>query len=142
VKELNDPIRYLDIYKMHPFGNVIVEFNMTPEEIKGLIQSSLPRGDRIDLYVSGIEYTATQTAAGKVVNIELKKEDGSLLDESKTYRVGLNNYVASAYTFPHQDPGTSTNKKIADIMIQYLKSGVDAAKYKGLVRARKEVANR
>lgn len=139
VDELKGSIRYKEIYAMHPFGNVVVAIDMTPAEIRGFIEYDFKRHREIDVQVSGIEVTVECTEDRQLKAVEIRKEGGGLLEEGKTYRVGMNDYMVSAYKFPHLDPGTSTETKIVDIVIQYLKNGVDASRYKGLARTHEKV---
>lgn len=134
-----------DVYNMLPFGNDVVALIMSPQEIRDLIANSFTAANGIDLQVSGIEYTVNyseDTAAGIRINsIDIVTPDGAPLDESKTYWVGMNSFIYAAYQFNHQDPGQSTNKKMADIMIDHLAKGVNAQQYKGVKRARAKLVN-
>lgn len=106
------------IYELEPFGNIVTKFNMTPAEIRSLLTYSL-RYSSIDLYVSGITYNAT--IEGDVVSkIDLLDKTGAPLDESKTYVVGIADFVANSYKFTHADQGTSTYTTIADTIIAYI----------------------
>ncbi|HLP47793.1 MAG TPA: bifunctional UDP-sugar hydrolase/5'-nucleotidase [Candidatus Kapabacteria bacterium] len=115
-----------NIYKMLPFENDIVQFEMTPAEIKSLIEYSYRKQDKFDLKVSGIEYTVLVQAdsePGKpsiIKGIELRDEAGNLLSENKSYKVGINDYIASAYKFTHRDPGKALKTLIAPLLIDYL----------------------
>ncbi len=141
VDELKGSVRYRDVYAMHPFGNVVVVLNMTAAEIRGLIQYDYERRKETDLQVSGIDFTVKRTGDHRVKAVEIKTREGGQLAEDKTYRVGMNNFMVTSYKFPHQDPGTSSEMKIADIMVQHLKKGVDAAQYKGKVRIHEQIVN-
>ncbi|MCP5104495.1 MAG: bifunctional metallophosphatase/5'-nucleotidase [bacterium] len=121
-----------DVYKLLPFGNDIVQFEMTPTEIKTLFKNDYQGRKRFDLGVSGIRYTVITTPAadGKVdvKDVELRDNTGALLDETKTYKVGMNNYMASTYKFTHRDAGRALQTTIAETLIDYLQSGADVCK--------------
>ena len=136
IGKMFETVRLKDVHAMLPFGNDVVVIAMTPKEIRGFIANDFKRGNEPDLQVAGIEYTVRHKQDFTIDGIDIVTADGKKLDESKTYRVGLNNYIVTAYEFEHQDPGTSTHKKLVDIMIDYLKKGVDAQKYKGIKRAK------
>ena len=126
LNQLGPEVRLKNIYKMLPFENDIVQFEMTPAEIKSLIRYSYRRQNKFDLKVSGIEYTVLVQAGlepGKPVivkDIELRDESGNLLTENKTYKVGINDYIASSYKFTHHDPGKAFKTLIAPLLIDYL----------------------
>ncbi|MCU0289782.1 MAG: bifunctional metallophosphatase/5'-nucleotidase [Acidobacteria bacterium] len=118
-----------NIYRMLPFENDVVIFEMTPAEIKSLIANSYRRQNELDLKVSGIQYTViVQENAGPgkplvIKDVELKDEAGNLLDENKKYKVGINDYIASSYKFTHKDQGKALKTLIASVVIDYLQSG-------------------
>ena len=141
IGKMYETVRLKDAHAMLPFGNDVVVIAMTPEEIRGFIANDFKRGNEPDLQVAGIEYTVLHDKNFAIKDIDIVTTDGKKLDESKTYRVGLNNYIVTAYEFQHQDPGKSSHKKLVDIMIDYLKKGVDAKKYKGIERAKAKLVN-
>jgi len=109
-----------DIYSLHPFSNVIVIFNMTPDEIRSLIAYDYSKRKRRSLKVSGIRYDIYRSGKFEISKILLKTPDGKCLDESKTYSVGMNNYIATAFKFKHKDPGKTVMVTLAENMIKYL----------------------
>ena len=140
---LGPSIRLMDIYKMLPFENDIVLFEMTPAEIKTLITYSYKRRNNFDLKVSGINYTILVQAGSEpgkppvIKDIELKDEAGNVLDENKSYKVGINDYIASIYKFTHQDPGKALKTIIAPLVIDYLQKEKDAYNvYKNIKKIR------
>ena len=129
-----------DVYTLEPFGNLIVQFDMTPAEIRSLIKSSWEKRLEIDLQVSGITYIVRIDSARQVKDIQLSNPDGSPLAEGRTYKVGLSSYIASSYKFAHQDPGRSLQATVNEDLIRYLQSGVDLGVYRDVRRASWEIA--
>lgn len=129
---LGKEVRMEDVYKLLPFGNDIIRFEMSTAEIKEFITNDYEKYKNFDLKVSGIEYTVVvKPAAGgaiEVTAVELRDASGALLDDGKTYAVGFNGYVASAYKFSHQDPGKALQTTIAQTLIDYLHRGGDVCK--------------
>jgi 5'-nucleotidase len=117
---LGKEVRIKNVFEMLPFGNEIIQFEMAPAEIKSLIKFSYEKRQGLDLLVSGIEYTVLRTAEYEVKDVELKDTVGKLIDEGKTYKVGMNNYIASSYKFAHHDPGKSLQTIVAQTLIDYL----------------------
>lgn len=139
VNRLAPTIRLKDIYALHPFENGVVQFKMSTSEIKSLIKSEYERHKRLDLLVSGMRYIVKATWSGEVKAVELMDEKGQLLDETKTYTVGMNDYMAGTIKFPHQDPGTSLMVTVNEAIIQYLQQEKDACK--GIEKLRVLVVN-
>ncbi|MDQ1351321.1 MAG: hypothetical protein QG657_1623, partial [Acidobacteriota bacterium] len=144
---LGPEVRLKNIYKMLPFDNDIVQFEMIPAEIKTLLQHTYRKEKGFDLKVSGIEYTVLVTPASEpgkpftVKDIELRDEAGNLLDESKTYKVGINDYIASRYTFTHKDPGKALKTLLAPLLIDYLQKGGDVCKNIKKIRTHEKEVN-
>jgi len=122
MNKLEGEVTIKDVYTMFPFENEIVQFKMSTA-----------------LMVSGIKYIVKHTITNEVKTIELINEKDKFLDESKTYNVGLNSYVASVYKFSHKDPGRSLKTGVADAIIQYLKQKRDLTIYSGIQRTFEEL---
>jgi 5'-nucleotidase / UDP-sugar diphosphatase len=135
VGRLPKAITLRDAYKLDPFGNEVIEFVMTPEEIRGLIKSGFEKRGELDLQVSGITYIVRSDGGTKVREIVLRRPDGSALPEDRTYKVGLSSYIASTYGFAHQDSGRSLRTTTVDALIQFLEQGPNLAGYANVVRA-------
>jgi 5'-nucleotidase / UDP-sugar diphosphatase len=125
LKHLGPTIALKDIYTLHPFENRVVRFAMTPVEIRSLLEADYERHKRLDLLVSGIRYRIKHTGEGKVIAVELEDENGQPLDETKSYTVGMNDYMASTSTFQHRDPGQSLAVTVNDTLIRYLEQETD-----------------
>lgn len=126
-------ILYRDIFRLDPFGNQVVVFEMTLPEIKSLILNAYNRNKEADLMVSGMTYTALVDGDGSCVGVEMKGTDGQPLDPAKTYKVGMNSYISASYTFDHADPGTVNYETTAQTLISYLKK-VQKVDYQGTRR--------
>jgi len=141
LNRLPQAITLKDVYTLEPFGNPVVRFDMTPAEIRSLVQSSFERNNAIDLQVSGLSYEVRTDTEKRVREIRLRLPDGSPLAEDRTYSVGLSSYIGSSYTFSHKDPGRSLQTTVADALLGYLESGADLGVYtRDLVRALAERA--
>ena len=139
--ELGKEVRMKDVYKLLPFGNDIIRYEMSTAEIREFITNDYEKYKGFDLKVSGMEYTVVvRPMAGgevEVTAVELRGASGALLDDSKTYSVGFNSYVASSYKFSHQDPGKALLTTIAQTLIDYLGKGGDICKDIEKVRTHK-----
>ena len=109
-----------DIFRLDPFGNEVVTYTMTYNEIKSLIINSYNRDKSFDLMPSGMTYTVIVDADGLCTDVEMKYLQGNLLDPAKTYTVGVNSYISASYTFDHKDPGTTNYNTTAQTLLDYL----------------------
>jgi len=126
-----------DIFRLDPFGNQVVTFKMTCDEIKSLICNSYNRDKSPDLVPSGMTYTVILNSDGLCTDIEMKDKSGKLLDEAKTYTVGLNSYISASYKFNHTDPGTTSYSTTAQMLLDYL-GDVMKVNYAGVRRVSSE----
>lgn len=136
---LSRTVRMKDVYAIEPFDNEVVVFEMSPEEIRSLIRYDYEHIGPMDLQVSGLEYTVVVDREEKLLNVDLKMTDGKKLDESGTYTVGINNYIASAYRFDHRDPGHSSYTKVVNVLISFLKGKVNSHNIKNVKRIHEKI---
>jgi 2',3'-cyclic-nucleotide 2'-phosphodiesterase (5'-nucleotidase family) len=126
-------IRLKDIFRLDPFGNQVVTYTMTYEEIKSLICSAYNREKEIDLVPSGMTYMVTVGPEGLCTDVEMRDLSGNLLDAAKSYTVGLNSYISASYKFKHADPGTTNFKTGAQTLLDYL-GEIKKVNYSGVKR--------
>lgn len=114
-------VKVKDVYRIDPFGNQAIVYNLTCSEIRSLLKNSR----RGELKVSGINIFY-----GNNDVIRLQSYDGKLLDETRTYRVGLSSYIASAYTFDHEDKGQNSYITTAQCLMDFIedKKQIDYSK--------------
>lgn len=122
-----------DVFRLDPFGNQVVTYTMTYDEIKSLILNSYNRDKSVDLAPSGMMYTVIVNAEGLCSDVEMKDLAGNLLDANKSYTVGLNSYIAASYKFNHKDAGTTNYNTTAQTLLDYL-GDVKKVNYAGLNR--------
>jgi len=113
------PIRVKTIYALDPFGNELIKYEMTPDEIKSLIRNASDHG-HVDLQISGGQYTLHINQEDEVQEIVLLDSQGNDLNPDSTYQVGLNSYIASSYEFDHRDEGKSLYVTTAQNLIEYI----------------------
>ncbi len=113
-------IRLKDIFILDPFGNQVVTYTMTQDEIKSLICNAYNRDKQIDLIPSGMTYTVTVNSEGLCSGLEMKDMSGRILDATKKYTVGINSYISASYKFDHNDPGVTNYNTSAQTLLDYL----------------------
>ncbi len=118
IPEGNIPLK--QIYLLDPFGNKVIIYKMTYDEIKALVLNSFNRSREIDLYVSGMSYTILTDSKGNGIDVEMKTIAGKNLDKNKIYKVGMNSYISSSYEFSYTEKVAETNKTSAQTLLDYL----------------------
>lgn len=126
-------IKMKDIFRLDPFGNQVVTYTMSVDEIKSLICNAFNREKEIDLAVSGMTYTIIKDENGSCKDLEMKDNSGKLLDNGKKYTVGINSYISASYKFDHADPGTTNFNTSAQTLLDYL-GDVKKVNYSGAKR--------
>jgi len=110
-----------DVYRLDPFGNELVVYNLTGEEVVRMLSAAIDKYG--PAFVSGITYEIT---LGKnpfdVKKLVVKNPDGSKFDLKRTYKVAMNSYLASVCSYEKQDQGQSLFVPCSDKMIEFLKS--------------------
>lgn len=110
-----------DIYRLDPFGNSIIVYEMTLTQIRQLLKNAHHKGDlSVDLLPGGMKYTI-YTQNGEATQIILTDMQGNPMDENKTYKIGMNSYIATSYLFDKQLPHQEMQIKATDALITYLK---------------------
>lgn len=110
-----------DVFRLDPFGNNMVIYELTPAEIRSLLMNShRPYSQQVDLVPSGIKYQI-HTRDGKATRVTLTDMEGKPLNESHKYKVGMNTYISSSYPFKHSSPGEELPSTTSDALIEYLK---------------------
>jgi 2',3'-cyclic-nucleotide 2'-phosphodiesterase (5'-nucleotidase family) len=107
------------IYKLDPFENEVIVYHMTLFEIQALLRYAC-RYNQIDFQISGAKYTyhtATQTVA-------LTDYNNVPLSPAKTYKVGMNSYIASMVipfvTPPPATSGENLSVTTAATLVDYI----------------------
>lgn len=116
------PVTKRDIYAVDPFGNTMLVYALTPAQLRDLLAGSYQTASkRADLLPSGLCYTL-HTHDGHLTAITMTDMDGRPLDENRTYRVGMNSYVAASYAFDHSNLVLTTAETSEDLIIRHLQS--------------------
>ena len=121
------------VYRMDPFGNEVIAYDLTGEEVLRLLETAYFADYEAPSFVSGIQYEMTLDKQGKVKKLQVKMEDGSPFNLKKTYKVVLNSYLDKVCRYEKKDSGRGLFRTTADYMIEYLEKqpGVD---YQGVKR--------
>jgi 2',3'-cyclic-nucleotide 2'-phosphodiesterase (5'-nucleotidase family) len=122
-----------DVYRLDPFGNMVISHKMNAAEIKSLICTSYDREKQLELEVSGMTYSVQPNQDGTCKDVEMLDISGKPLDADKEYAVGINSYISTSYKFDHRDPGTSTYTTGVQALIDYL-GAVKKVNYSGVKR--------
>lgn len=126
-----------DIYTLDPFGNEIILFEMTGKELQEMLTNAIALDGHSPLIPSGVHLKYIFEKSGEkesLKSIELLTDKGTPLDLEKNYRVVMNNYVATVYSFPKKETGKSLYETTANATIQWLENCGMAPDYSGVKR--------
>lgn len=112
-----------DVYCLDPFGNELVVYNLTGEEVVRLLSAASHIDDYGPAYVGGITY---EIKIGKdkndVKELIIKNLDGTKFDLKRTYKVAMNSYLASVCEYEKQDEGKNLFIPCNEELIKFLKT--------------------
>jgi 5'-nucleotidase len=117
------PFTVSDVLRLDPFGNDLVQFTLTGQELKdmliathdGDIEYGFPK-------VSGIlcDVVFDKNNAKKIKELKITLPDGGKFDLKKTYQVVTNSYAAAIANSPRKDQGRDLNRTTAAVIQDYL----------------------
>ncbi|MCQ2320708.1 MAG: bifunctional metallophosphatase/5'-nucleotidase [Bacteroidales bacterium] len=111
------PITVKDIYTIDPFGNEIVVFEMTGQQVKNFIVDTYRKNGGYPSYVSGMTYEMQTN--GKL-SAYVTTNSGRF-STKETYKVAMNSYMASTVRFESLDDGQSQYMTSEEMMIEFLR---------------------
>lgn len=120
-----------NIYQLDPFGNELIVFNLTGDEIYALMEAAWPVDGGTPLLASGITLSVKPDRQGRGERFTILTEKGLPLKRSHTYRVAMNSYMAQVYKYDHTDPGESLFITTAQSLTDYLKRRETVRSYRG-----------
>ena len=123
-----------DVYEMDPFGNEMVQFNLSGHEMRNLFLSAFTLDENMPIYPSGMTTRYILNLDESLKDVELFTSNGEPFDMDKTYTVVMNDYMASIYSYERQDPGQGLFRPTAESIIEYLKELKNIPSYKGVQR--------
>jgi 5'-nucleotidase len=127
------PVTVRDVYQLDPFGNEVIEFNLTGEEVLRLIEAAYIAENNQAPYVSGITFEMELDSRRQIKNLQVKKDDGSRLNMQGAYKVVMNSYLAAISKYEKNDEGRGFFRTSAEMTVDYLEKQ-PAIDYKGLKR--------
>ena len=127
------PITVKDIYQLDPFGNEVIEYNLTGEEVIRLIEAAYIADNYDASYVSGIKYELELDKQKRVKKLQVNMADGSTFNLQRAYKVVMNSYLAAISKYEKVDEGHNLFCTTADLTIEYLEKQ-PAVDYKGVKR--------
>lgn len=117
----NGAICVRDVYELDPFGNEMVIFQLTGKELLGFYECAFGLDEQRPILGSGVVVHYLVKPDKSLKKVELFTPDGAPIDPDKVYKVGMSSYMATAYPFRHDDPGTGLFRTSAENMIDYLR---------------------
>ncbi|MGL4364741.1 MAG: bifunctional metallophosphatase/5'-nucleotidase [Bacteroidales bacterium] len=106
------------LYNADPFGNEIIQFEMTKIQLQEFIANNYNTFKRLDLCVSGAHYRIAKNKQN--VKVDLCLPNTQLLSFSKNYKVAMNSYMAQTYWLPNTQEGKNLLTTNVDATLAYL----------------------
>ena len=124
------PITVKDVYRIDPFNNDVVVYQMTGAQVKRFILDTFRKNGGHPSFVSGMTYTVSDD--GKNVWIDMKNGNFST---NKMYKLAINSYMASTVNIESEDEGRSMFMTSEEMLIAFLRKHKEVD-YQGVVRAK------
>ena len=135
VNSLSGEIHVRDIFRMDPFGNELVSMYLNYDELKGLIGNSLSARSEPILQISGGTVEVHLNREGDLYDVKIFGLDGIELDSGSRYLTGMPSYIATAFDFDRDDPGTGMGITTAQVLIDHI-TATGRIDYSPAVRSR------
>lgn len=120
VNRLEGEIRIKDLFQMDPFGNELVSMQLTYGELQSLIGNSLSSRNEPSVQISGGIIEVHVTDDNQLKEVKVFDNSGNELEYGKRYLSGMPSYMASAFDFKHDDPGTGMGIVTAQVVINHV----------------------
>ncbi|MGB2220902.1 NAD nucleotidase [Neptunomonas sp.] len=133
-----------DAYTLLPFANTLSELSMTGAEIIAVLEDAYdyalsPDGSTGAYpYASGLRWDvdSSQTKGNRFTNVQVKLKDESVwraIDETETYTVVTNNYIAQGRDGYDTFGVISAQGRVVDTFLDYAQSFVDYVEEQGSI---------
>lgn len=118
-------ISLASIYRLDPFANSVVYYEMTSLQIEEFIKlASISDGGPI--HISGLSYTMNVKKNDnnnyEIINVSVIDEDAKYLNYSKLYRVAMNDYMERTVNFDFEDGPFDIGMTTIEADLEYLKN--------------------
>ncbi|WP_233567071.1 bifunctional 2',3'-cyclic-nucleotide 2'-phosphodiesterase/3'-nucleotidase [Cohnella endophytica] len=118
-------VTYGNMFSVQPFGNVLVKMTLTGAQMKQLMNQQWgATGTKIG-QISGFTYKYDDSKPAGEKIVEIKKADGTALDDAAPYTIVVNDFMATGgdgYTLLIQGTNREAGPVDLDATIAYLKS--------------------
>ena len=115
-------ITYADILRLSPFGNYLMIIDLTPSEIRELIEIEFTDRKNCLNIPAGFEYTARLMPDNTIKVERMTYPNGKELDENKRYTLALNNYLVTRYLTEYMDRAIYSGVYVVDNIVEFLKN--------------------
>lgn len=126
------PITVKDVYRLDPFNNDVVVYQMTGKQMERFVMESYKKNGRYPSFVSGMSYRVNTASDGYPKSVSFNLDHGRF-SKDDVYSVAMNSFMASTVRFESVDDGRSIYMTTEDVLIQYLRSHPKVS-YKGVSR--------
>lgn len=118
-------VTYGNMFSIQPFGNVLIKMTLTGSQMKELLNQQWSGTSPKIGQVSGFTYTYDDSKPAGQKILEIKKADGTVLDDNGTYTIVVNDFMASGgdgYTVLVKGTNREAGAVDLDATINYIKA--------------------
>jgi len=115
-------LKLFDIMFLDPFNNEILLFDLTENEILGLLNYAYGLKHKEKQLMAGLKAEYILNNDQSLKDIRLSLPDGTALDPNKKYKVALNSYMTSSYQFDGKETAQYTSQFSNDLLVKYFKA--------------------
>ncbi|WP_159081737.1 bifunctional 2',3'-cyclic-nucleotide 2'-phosphodiesterase/3'-nucleotidase [Paenibacillus sp. CAA11] len=116
-------ITYGNMFSIEPFGNVLIKLTLTGAQMKELMEQQWEGSKTRIGQISGFTYSYDDSKPVGQRIVEMKKTDGSKLDDKATYTIVVNDFMASggdSYTKLTEGTNRTPGPVDLDAFIEYV----------------------
>jgi 5'-nucleotidase / UDP-sugar diphosphatase len=125
VNRLEGEIRVRDVFEMDPFGNQLVSIHLNYSELKDLLGNNLSPQQAPTLQISGGIIEIHIGNEGEPELLRIFDSENNELEHGRKYLTAMPSYVASAYNFEREDPGSDLGIITTEILINYIEGNYE-----------------
>ncbi|MDB4868807.1 MAG: bifunctional 2,3-cyclic-nucleotide 2-phosphodiesterase/3-nucleotidase, partial [Cohnella sp.] len=133
-------VTYGSMFSIQPFGNVLIKMTLTGSQMKELLEQQWATSRTKIGQVSGFTYSYDDSKPTGSKIVEIKKADGTKLDDNASYTIVVNDFMAAggdSYTLLTKGTNRIPGPVDLDATIDYVKSkaagGAITAKIEGRI---------
>ncbi len=137
-------VTYGDMFSIEPFGNVMIKLTVTGSQLKALLNQQWGGAKTRIGQISGFTYKYDDSKPAGEKIIELKKADGTPIEDTASYTIAVNDFTASGgdgFTVLKEGTNRVAGPVDLDAFITYVKEKFAGKEVEAKIEGRIKKAN-